>query len=99
MVPELRRHRALQLTGHIMHIMHKYLCNHGDARGSRDASRDLMEALYESGADVVTDADRATAGLAARGPYGVTAEELRIMEVRRVEAMLRPLPPFVVPAK
>ena len=72
--PELRRHRANQLTAHILHIVGKYLCDHGDAQGHRDASRALVEALYESGADIVTDVERATAGLPARGPYGLTAD-------------------------
>src|SRR5689334_16785386 len=52
MIPELRRTRAHQLTAHIMQIVGKYLCDHGEARGHRDASRDLMEAIYESGAEV-----------------------------------------------
>lgn len=94
--PWLRRVRADQIASHILNIVGKYLCDHGGARGHRDASRDLVEALYESGADIITDADRATAGLPMRGPYGLTVEELRILEARHTEAMLRPIPPFVV---
>jgi len=98
MVPELRRNRATQLTAHIMCLIGEYLCDHGENRGSRKASAVLFEALYESGADIITDADRTTAGLRPRGPYGVTAEELRIMEAKRMEAMLRPMPPIVITA-
>lgn len=98
MQPELRRHRANSLTGHIMNIVGKYICVHGEQDGRREASRDLMEALYESGADIITDADRATAGLPARGPYGLTADELRIMEARRIKAMLRPMPSMLMPS-
>lgn len=88
--PELRHHRARALTAHIMSIVCKHLCDHGGARGHRDASRELFEALYESGAEVITDADRAAAGLPARGPYGLTIEQLRILDERYMEAMLRP---------
>lgn len=95
MIPELRRHRAQQLTSHIMHIVGKYLCDHGEVHGARDASRDLMDALYESGAEVITDHDRATAGLPPRGPYGLTAEELSIREARMLEVMRHPT--FIIP--
>lgn len=96
MVPELRRVRAQQTTAHIMHIVSKYLCDHGEMDGHKHASRELMEALYESGAEVITDIDRATAGLPPRGPYGLTAEELRIRGARLTEAMLRPMPPMIL---
>jgi hypothetical protein len=96
--PELRRNRANQLTAHILSIVGKYLCDHGDVRGHREASRDLFEVLYESGAEVITDADRATAGLSPRGPYGLTEEQLRILDARYTEAMLRPMPSLLVPA-
>lgn len=97
MIPELRRNRAQSLTANIMHIIGKYLCDHGEMRGSREASRDLFEAIYESGAEIITDVDRSTAGLARRGPYGLTAEELRILEAKHTIAMLAPMPPFVMP--
>lgn len=95
-LPELRRMRAQQLTAHIMNVVGKYLCDHGEAHGARDASRDLFEAIYESGAEIITDADRSTAGLQPRGPYGMTADELRIREARLTEAMLRPMPPLYI---
>lgn len=97
MIPEKRRYRASQLTAHIMHLIGKYLCDHGEERGARYASETLFEALYESGADIITDADRATAGLPPRGPYGITSEELRILEAKRMQAMLAPLPSFIMP--
>ncbi len=98
-VPELRRHHANALTAHIMHIIGKHLCEHGDAHGARDVSRELFEVIYESGAYIVTDADRAGAGLPMRGPYGLTREELKIMEMKRIEAMLAPLPPMSLGAR
>ena len=94
--PELRRNKANALTGHVMNVIGKYLCDHGDARGHQDASRALMQMFYESGADIITDADRAAAGLPDRGPSGLTREELQIMEARRMEAMLAQVPPMFV---
>jgi hypothetical protein len=97
MVPEMRRRHAQSLTAHIMHVVGDYLCPHGEVDGHRGASGKLFEALYESGAYIVTDADRQAAGLPMRGPYGLTMQELQIMEIKRVEAMLSPMPPMLVP--
>jgi hypothetical protein len=94
---EHRRNWANSLTAHIMNMVGKYLCRHGEQDGAMEASRDLFEALYESGAYIVTDTDRATAGLEARGAYGLTREEMRIMELKHREAMLRPWPPVMIP--
>lgn len=95
--PEHRRQRASAITAHIMAIVGKYLCDHDGARGPRDASRELFEALYEAGGDIITDADRATAGLPMRGPYGLTLEQLSILEARHTQAMLGPVPAFILP--
>lgn len=94
--PEHRRHRAMALTAHIMSMIGKYLRDDAEIEGHRDASRDLFEALYESGAEVITDADRTAAGLPARGPYGLTREELRLLEARYTEVMLRPMAPMIL---
>lgn len=95
--PELRRTRAHQLTAHIMSIVAPHLCDHGERHSARNVSRALFEAVYESGAEVITDADRAVAGLPARGPHGLTADELHIIEARRIQTMLAPMPPFLMP--
>lgn len=96
-VPELRRRHAQVLTAHIMHAIGDYLCPHGEVDGLREASAKLFEMIYESGAYIVTDADRQAAGLPMRGPYGLTPQELQIMEMKRIEAMLAPMPSFLVP--
>jgi len=97
MIPEMRRNRANQITAHIMHLIGKYICEHGsEQRNYRDASETLFEAVYESGAEIITDLDRSKAGLPPRGPYGITAHELQFMEARLMEAMLKPMP-FIVP--
>lgn len=91
--PHHRGNRATVLTAHIMNIIGKYLCDHGKARGHKEASRDLFEAIYESGAEIITDADRAAAGLPQRGPYGLTREQLCILEAHYMRAMLAPISP------
>jgi hypothetical protein len=71
-----RRMRADALTAHIMHAIGDYLCRHGEQDGAREASRALFKMLYEAGADIITDLDRANAGLAPRGTsdYGGEAD-------------------------
>lgn len=96
MVPEMRRRHAQALTAHLMHAIGDYLCRHGEEDGLREASGKLFEMIYESGAYIVTDADRQTAGLPMRGPYGLTPQELQIMEAKRIEAMLSPIPPMII---
>ncbi len=93
--PALRHHRAQAITARIMQIIGNYLRHDGDLDGS-EASRDLYRTFYETGAEVVTDADRTAAGLPMRGPHGLTLEELRIMELKRMEVMLRPMQPIVM---
>lgn len=94
--PQLRHHKANALTAHVMSVIGKHLCEHGDQRGHKEAARALFQMFYESGADIITDADRAVASLPMRGPYGLTAEELHILESRRITAMLEPIPPMIV---
>lgn len=93
---DIRHARAMQLTAHIMNIVGKYICEHTDEKLHSEASRELFNTFYETGAEVVTDDHRAMADLPPRGAKGWTAEELRIMEAKRMEAMLRPFPSLVV---
>lgn len=96
MLPELRQIKAQQLTAHILHVIGPFLCEHGDSRAYEDASRALQQLFYESGADIVTDTDRRVAGLPERGPSGLTAQELSVLESRRLEAMMQPLAPMIL---
>lgn len=91
-----RRLRAESLTAHIMHAIGDYLCRHGEVDGAREASRKLFEMLHEAGAYIVTDLDRSEAGLPHRDHNGLTRDELRIMEAKHIEAMLRPMPPIMM---
>lgn len=91
-----RRVRADAITAHIMHAIGKYLCDHGDVDGHKEASRALFDMLFQAGADIVTDIDRSKAGLPPRDHNGLTREELQIMEAKRIEAMLSPVPPMIL---
>lgn len=93
--PDLRRNRAMAMTAHVMQTIGKYITNDED-NFQRRASEDLFELFYENGVDIVTDQMRADAGLPPRGPKGWTEVELRIMEDKRTEAMLRPFPPMIL---
>lgn len=97
-MPEYRYNRANMLTAHIMQVVGKYLCEHGETHGGRDAARELFEMFYEAGADIITDADRAAAGLLPRDEHGLTREEFQILEAKRIQAMLAPMPPIFIPA-
>lgn len=69
-------------------------------RPHREIYRALFDLLYAIGVEVITDADRAAAGLDHRNQKGMTDQELRIMENRLLEAMLRPMPNiFTAPAR
>lgn len=56
--------------------------------------RDVLEKLYRmfhaAGIDVITDEDRANAGLPARDAYGWTDAELQAIERWRTELLSRP---------
>ena len=94
---DLRRLRAHALTAHILHIVEKYLSDE-DRRNKalRELSRELDEELWRAGVEIVTDQIRTQCGLPPRGLDGWTVDELIILERKRIEAMLSPMPPLVV---
>lgn len=70
-----RRQRAMMLTGHIMGLIGG-LIDHDAARDVHDA---LYKVFFESGAEVISDADRRAAGLPPRDENGLTSEELYLL--------------------
>lgn len=92
---DLRARRAHELAAYVMNIVGKYIDNHEENFPKR-ASRDLTQAFYDAGVEVITDAMRAQYGLPPRGPDGLTAEEAYIMESSRKAAMLAPFPPLLL---
>lgn len=88
-----RRHmRAQQLLGHVLHVIEKYI-PHESYEG---VARDIEDLFLITGAYIVTDADRAAAGLPMRGVDGLTLDELKIIEAKMIQAMLAPPKPLVV---
>jgi hypothetical protein len=92
-----RRLRAMALTAQILQIVGKYIPRDQEHDAMRDLHYELQEALEKVGAEVVTDFDREQYGLSPRGPDGWTMEEIMKLEARRLELMLAPLPPIVMP--
>jgi hypothetical protein len=82
--------RAQQMTAHVMHAIGKYITDEENDH-YREAARALLDLFYDNGVDVITDQMRADAGLPPRGEKGWTEQELHVMEMRRIEAMLKPM--------
>lgn len=89
--PELRYRRAQALCAHITQIVSPAICEHTERNLRRDVVRDLMEFLFDEGVEMITDQDREAAGLAPRGVSGMTAHELWVLEMHRLDAMTRPI--------
>jgi hypothetical protein len=90
-----RQQRADELTARVMSVIGKYLERH-DGEACRDAGHALFDLFYGSGVEVISDADRAAAGLLQRDEQGLTPEELQILEARRMQIMLAPMPPVLI---
>lgn len=97
-----RKLRADALIAEIMHRVVNKVIDERLPRGDEyNIRRHMVHALtalfYESGAEVITDADRRAAGLEPRNESGLTPTELAILENYRTMKMLEsirwPLPP------
>ncbi len=86
-LPDRRRTRAMPIVHAIIHIVRKYVREDRESEALRDLSHKLFEKMHRDGAEIITDADRAEAGLPPRGPDGWTMEELALLEARRMERM------------
>lgn len=84
----LRRKRAMSLVAAILQQINPYLKD--DGRHRRDAHDALMRVFVEEGVEVLTDHVRMTLGLSPRGPDGWTDEEIRALDLRRLELLLDP---------
>lgn len=88
---DLRRMRAENVTASLMQEI-RPLLNNSD---KHDLERDIHDAIYRllwrSGVDVITDYERKMAGLPDRNNEGYTDDELRALEARRLEVMLKPI--------
>lgn len=89
-----QRQQTMAMVHFVMSAVNKYIAP--DER--QYANRALYEALDKAGVDIITAEHRAAAGLPPRGPKGWTNHELQIMEAKRIEAMLSPMPPIIMTA-
>lgn len=88
--------RTQQLLGLVLHHIRPYLDQTPGSRAERDVARVLEELFHCSGVQIITEADRAAAGLPPRDHNGMTLEEIEIIETTLRNAMLRPAPPIIV---
>lgn len=92
----LRRCRADALASEVMNKIDQFI-------DYRDQKREIHYAILElfltEGVEILTDYTRQEAGLPPRSGDGWTPDELRALEMRRLEVMTRPLtmPVFPLP--
>lgn len=85
--------RSQQLLAQVLHIVEPYL-RESSKEGSpvRDVARELGELFHCSGVQIITEGDRAAAGLPPRDHYGMTLDEIRIIEHKLLLASMAPAP-------
>ena len=86
-----RYQKAQHVTAHLMHILRNVLPATADFRA---ITKEVEEFFYATGIDFYTEADRIQAGLRPRDHLGYTIEELKVMDARFMEAMLKPMMPI-----
>lgn len=92
-----RRHlRTQQLLGLVMHHIQPYLDQNSERKAYRDVARVLEELFHASGVQIITEADRAAAGLPPRDHNGMTLEEITIIEAKLLRAMMEPMAPKIL---
>jgi hypothetical protein len=91
--------RAQLLLGHTMSIVGKHICDcdHSQRNHHRDCARELLDLFFDSGAQIITDAERAEAGLPPRDEHGMTEDELQILENHALAAMRATAPMMMSP--
>ena len=87
---DMRLMRAQHLVAAVMQKLGPYFDDRQDS-ARRDAYEALLELFRSEGVDVITDAQRADAGLSPRGPDGYTVDEMLAIEKRRIDMLAAPL--------
>ena len=75
-----------------MHILHNILPANSDFR---IINREIEEFFYSQGIDFITEVDRVAAGLQPRDHNGLTIDELRAIDARYLQDLLKPLAPII----
>lgn len=92
MPDDRRRRRSMVLLSAIMQIVHKHVTFSTVERNiADDIHHQLLTTFLDHGVEIITDADRAEAGLPPRGREGWTGVELCILEHARLSAMMAPI--------
>ncbi len=88
-MPNVTFNRRLPYTRavlhHVLHVVRPYVRDEGYKFD--ELAQKLEELFYTAGTYIVTDADRAAAGLEMRDGNGLTLAELRVMEERMLEVL------------
>lgn len=92
--PSITINRRHQRTNHLMNMVMHHMERFIPTEYYRDAARTLEELFHTTGAYIVTDADRAAAGLPMRDHNGLTLDELAIIERQMIAAMLERPPGY-----
>lgn len=90
MMAPLRQMRAQRITAELMRVLDKHL-RHDPDISLRKIHEDIFDMFFKADVDIVTEIDRINAGLPRRNAYGLTREEMQIMEHKRKELMLSPM--------
>lgn len=86
--PDRRLMRAQSLTVAIMQEISKVA--HFQNNEMRQIQDIVLNAFYQEGVEIITDADRAMAGLPPRDTKGWTPQELWVREKVNLEKLLKP---------
>lgn len=90
--PNRRVIKSRHVTAHLMHILHNILPTNSDFRM---INREIEEFFYSQGIDFITEADRVAAGLQPRDHNGLTIDELRAIDARYLQDLLKPIATIV----
>jgi hypothetical protein len=86
----MRMMRARSLVGAVMSKIDPFL-DHDQDHVRKGVYEALLELFHSEGVDVITDAQRADAGLPPRGPDGWTMEEIVAIEHHRLNVLTAPI--------
>ena len=84
---DFRRSRSQQMLAAVMNELGDLIPH----QNRKDAYNKLFDLFMTEGVDIITDQDRRDAGLQPRDEFGTTPGELAVMELHKLDAMLKPI--------
>lgn len=91
-LPDRRRQRVDALVHATMNALDKFIAD-DDRKAAYYA---LVDLFTSKGIDILTAEDRERIGLPPHNEKGWTDQEVRVLELKRMEALLRPMPMMFV---